>query len=218
MDWFDQYLNALSDGKNVVYPPDSHTWRPVKPTKQQQSLIQDSMVADAVRMRLIQEARQAEIDQGMGGGYDAGSAAKERRSAPTPVSSGIPVASTASVVIGNAGAGNNGTYVKKVPQQLLLDTGPVELYSNIAGTCYVLGAGNADGRILFSPDAQAWDDLGFGTEQFGTPFGNWKLGYVYYEGGDISSWLFTEIATNASTNPNFIPTTGWTPSITITAA
>jgi hypothetical protein len=132
--------------------------------------------------------------------------------------SGIPVASTGSVVIGNAGAGNNGTYVKKVPQQLLLTTGPVSLYSNIAGACYVLGAENADGRILLSPNAQTWDDLDVGSAQLGTPFGNWKLGYVYYEGGDASSWFFTEIAANSSTSTAYIPDSGWTPSITITAA
>jgi len=95
MDWMDDYLNNLSDGRNAVYPPDSHTWRPVRPTKQQQSLIQDSVVADMVRMRLVQEARQAEIDQGMGGSYDAGSAAKKRPvTPPAPAPSGIPVAST----------------------------------------------------------------------------------------------------------------------------
>ena len=33
MDWFDAYLDGLADHTNVVYPPDSHTWRPVKPTK-----------------------------------------------------------------------------------------------------------------------------------------------------------------------------------------
>jgi hypothetical protein len=58
MDWFDQYLDALSEGTNVVYPPDSNTWRPVKPTKQQQSLIQDSIIGDMVRMRMIQEERE----------------------------------------------------------------------------------------------------------------------------------------------------------------
>ena len=139
-------------------------------------------------------------------------------SAAPPGPSGIPVASTASVVIGNAGAGNNGTYVKKVPQQLLLLDNVISIYSNISGTCYVLGAGNADGRILFSPDAQAWDDLGSGSEQFGTPFGNWRLGYVYYEYGDASIWRFTEIATNASTDTAYIPDTGWNDGITITAA
>ena len=131
--------------------------------------------------------------------------------------SGIPVASTASVVIGNAGAGNNGTYTKYVPQQLiLLNNGAVPLYVNIAGACYLLG-GPDDGRILFSPDAQTWDDLA-GSAQLGTPFGNWKLGYVYYEGGDTSAWLFTEIASNASTNTAYIPDSSWSPSITITAA
>ena len=131
--------------------------------------------------------------------------------------SGIPVASTASVVIGNAGAGNNGTYVKKVPQQLIINVFLAQLYSNIAGACYVF-IGSGDVRILFSPDAQATDDLEFGSPQFGTPFGNWKLGSAYYEGGDISAWFLTEIATNASTDANYIPTSGWSPSITITAA
>jgi hypothetical protein len=57
MDWFDHYLDGLSEGTNVVYPPDSNTWRPVKPTKQQQSFIQDSIISDMVRMRMIQEER-----------------------------------------------------------------------------------------------------------------------------------------------------------------
>jgi hypothetical protein len=134
--------------------------------------------------------------------------------------SGIPVASTASAVIGNAGAGNNGTYIKKVPQQLAIPfvPGSGTLYINIAGTCYVFASGFGDGRILVSPDAQLWDDLDFGSAQFGTPFGNWRLGYAYYEGGDASAWFFTEIASNPSTNTSYIPDAGWSPSITITAA
>ena len=139
-------------------------------------------------------------------------------SAAPPAPSGIPVASTASIVIGNAGAENNGTYVKKVPQQLLLQNGGVELYINIAGACYLFDSGFGDGRILVSPDALIWDDLDFGSAQFGTPFGSWKLGYVNYEGGDTSAWFFTEIATNASTNTSYIPDSSWSPSITITAA
>ena len=133
--------------------------------------------------------------------------------------SGIPVASTASVVIGNAGADNNGTYVRKVPQQQLLASDGGPLFSNIAGTCYVLGAGNADGRILFSPDAQAWNGLEqFASSVMGTPFGSWKLGFVYFDLENYSDWIFAPIATNASTNTAYIPDTGWSPSITITAA
>ena len=135
--------------------------------------------------------------------------------------SGIPVASAASVVIGNAGTGNNGTYVRKVPQQqLLLSDAGVSLFSNIAGTCYVLGAGNADGRILFSPDAQAWSPgLGPGSYQtVGTPFGSWVLAVCFFDAESSGDWGYSPIATNASTDANYIPTSGWSPAITITAA
>jgi hypothetical protein len=69
MDWLDHYLDGLAEGTNVVYPPDSNTWRPVKPTKQQQSFIQDSIIADMVRMRMIQEER-AKLENHGGGFYD----------------------------------------------------------------------------------------------------------------------------------------------------
>jgi hypothetical protein len=134
------------------------------------------------------------------------------------IPAGIPVASTASVVISNAGAANNGTYTKKIPQQLLIQNGGVAIYANIAGACYVFDSGFGDGRILISPDAQIWDDLDSGSPQFGTPFASWKLGYAYYEGGDISAWFFTEIASNPSTNTSYIPDAGWSPAITITSA
>jgi hypothetical protein len=44
MEWFDHYLDGLSDGTNVLYPSDTNTWKPVRPTKQQQILIHDSIV------------------------------------------------------------------------------------------------------------------------------------------------------------------------------
>ena len=70
MDWFDHYLDGLSEGTNVVYPPDTNTWRPVKPTKQQQSLMQDSIIADMIRMRMIQEER-AKLEEHGGSFYDS---------------------------------------------------------------------------------------------------------------------------------------------------
>jgi len=75
MDWLDQYLDALSDGTNVVYPPDTHTWRPYKPTKQQQRLIQDSIVNDLQQYRLVEEARRQLEESGANswGGIDSGS-------------------------------------------------------------------------------------------------------------------------------------------------
>jgi hypothetical protein len=72
MDWFDHYLDGLAEGTNVVYPPDSNTWRPIKPTKQQQSLMQDSIISDMVRMRMIQEER-AKLEEHSGSFYDSAS-------------------------------------------------------------------------------------------------------------------------------------------------
>jgi len=88
----DQYLNELHmPGAVMHFPPDKPSWNRSNPTKQQLSLIQDATIADMVRMRNIQEARQAEIDAGMGGGYDAGSAAKEGPVAPAVTVPDAPV-------------------------------------------------------------------------------------------------------------------------------
>jgi titin len=58
MDWLDAYLDNLADGRNVIYPPDKNTWTPVKPNRQQQSMIQDAVAFDQQQqMRMIQEAR-----------------------------------------------------------------------------------------------------------------------------------------------------------------
>ena len=81
MDWFDDYLNALTDpGRNVVYPPDTNTWRPLLPNQQQKRMINDSMAFDLQQqMRVIQEAREqlerhgASRDAALGIGADPGS-------------------------------------------------------------------------------------------------------------------------------------------------
>ena len=71
MDWFDEYLDELSDSKNVTYLPDKHTWTPAKPSKLQQSMIQDSMAFDVQQMRLIGESRRALESPQNGGGDSA---------------------------------------------------------------------------------------------------------------------------------------------------
>jgi len=45
--------------------------------------------------------------------------------------------------------------------------------------------------------------------------GIWKLQDFYYFDDSLT---ITDEATNPSTDPNYIPTTGWSPSLTITAA
>jgi hypothetical protein len=125
--------------------------------------------------------------------------------------SGIPVASTTYVSIAIPSyESNSGVFTKKIPQQELINYGGVSLYSNIAGTCYVLG-GSYGGSILFSPNAEAWNDVNDGSAQLGTPFGAWKIGQIDYD-YENDVWFFTERATNPSTNENYIPNAGWSPS------
>ena len=122
---------------------------------------------------------------------------------------GFPdVASTASVVIGNAGF-FNGTYTKKIPEQGFPTNNGHNSYIK-TGICYSLG-----NYLLLSPNAQIWDDeVGAILD---SPFGVWKLIDSSFDMG-LDSWVYSVIASNASTNSNTIPITGWSPSITITAA
>jgi len=75
MDWMDDYLNGMGEYKTTVSPADTHIWGPAKPSKLQQSLIQDSMAFDVQQMHLIQEARQELERHGaaLGIGADPGS-------------------------------------------------------------------------------------------------------------------------------------------------
>ena len=52
MDWLDAYLDNLADGRNVVYPPDKNTWTPIKPNRQQQSMIQDAVAFDLQQLHV----------------------------------------------------------------------------------------------------------------------------------------------------------------------
>jgi hypothetical protein len=122
--------------------------------------------------------------------------------------SGIPVASTASVVIGNAGF-FNGTYTKKIPEQSFPTNGGHASYIK-TGICYSLG-----NFLLLSPNAQIWDDeVGAILD---SPFGVWKLIDPSFD-TDLDSWVYSVIASNSSVNTDYIPDAGWSPSITITAA
>jgi Leucine-rich repeat (LRR) protein len=75
MDWMDDYLNGMGEYKTTVSPADTHIWGPAKPSKLQQSLIQDSMAFDVQQMHLIKEARQELERHGaaLGIGADPGS-------------------------------------------------------------------------------------------------------------------------------------------------
>jgi len=122
--------------------------------------------------------------------------------------SGIPVASTASVIILGAGI-YIGTYTKKIPEQGFPISNGHNSYIK-TGICYSLG-----NYLLLSPNAQIWDDeVGAILD---SPFGAWKLIDPSFD-LDSDSWVYSVYASNASTDANYIPTSGWSPSITITAA
>jgi len=128
----------------------------------------------------------------------------------TPPPSGIPVASTASVVISGLG-GANGTYAR-------IGTGANPL-SDWVLTGYAYRTpnenfGNTSGKILFAPNSVVIDFEGAGTPQSGTPYSSWTLLNMYYD-SEYDSWITESISTNASTDATNIPTTGWSPSLTI---
>jgi hypothetical protein len=68
MDWLDQYLDGMAQYRVAESPADTHTWGPAKPSRQQLSMIQDSMAFDMQQRNLIREARQEleESTQGPG--------------------------------------------------------------------------------------------------------------------------------------------------------
>jgi hypothetical protein len=141
--------------------------------------------------------------------------------------SGIPVASTASIVIsGNVSL--NGTYTR-VPQGTEImntaDTGEPDTFVLNGGTYLYrnpnssIGIYTYENEVLFPPNSIIKSGGGAGSAVVGTPFTIWTIGNIYYDG----EWLLDPnfSSTNPSTDPTTIPTSGWTGyygSFTITAA
>jgi hypothetical protein len=135
-----------------------------------------------------------------------------------PPPSGIPVASTASVVI-SGNATFNGTAVKKVnPEQCFGGLGGGgKLYVD-SGVVYAYGLSESAGKVLIPPQALITDDLiGGNPDKLNTPSNTWRLVDAAYDSGEDSYYIISTV-NNSSTDANYIPTTGWSPSITITAA
>jgi hypothetical protein len=124
--------------------------------------------------------------------------------------SGLQVSATSNVAITNLGTFDNGTYIR-------IGTGTTILSDWVLSGYAYTKAGvpfNDDGRILLSPNSTIKDSGGAGSNQLGTPYSSWTLIYVSYDGeGDV--WNYTTVATNSSTNASYIPTSGWSPTLTI---
>ena len=129
--------------------------------------------------------------------------------------SGIPVASTASVVI-SGNATFNGTAVKKVvPEQCFGDlVFGAKLFVD-SGVVYAYDLSQNYGKILIPPQALITNL--FDTGLLSTPSATWRLVAASYD-GEIDAYNIDSITNNSSTDATIIPTSGWSPSITITPA
>ena len=135
--------------------------------------------------------------------------------------SGIVVSTTNAVNIsGNNGVVPDGTYTKVttiptrvagslVSDKLLLASGLV--YLKEAGYGDALFPTDPYGYILVSPNT-TFTATGFNPLPSPT---TWQAGKVY---GQDEDFQYFDVTNNPSTNANYIPTSGWSQSITITAA
>jgi hypothetical protein len=116
--------------------------------------------------------------------------------------SGLPVASTNSILI-------NGVQYDKLG---FWGEGTL-----VSGTMYV-SPSDSYYHVLFAPNT-TWEYSGGGDIFTGNPFGGnpsrWELVFAYDFGE--GAWTAETVAYNASTNGNYIPTSSWVPSTTITA-
>ena len=126
-----------------------------------------------------------------------------------PAPSGLQVSSTENVAITNLGAFDNGTYIRKGTGSTILADWVLSGFAYTKPNLFY-----DEGRILLSPNATIKDFGGAGSNQFATPYSSWTLIYVVYDvENDI--WSATTVATNSSTNASYIPTSGWSPTLTI---
>jgi len=127
----------------------------------------------------------------------------------TPAPAGIPVASTASVNIAEAPYTYYSPFIKKLSgyefncnfnYNVVINSGLIYISINENGADYPLISPNT----IFYKDGYLFYTVS-----------NWKV--VSFSDNEGSPEVF-DISTNPSTDSTTIPTTGWTPSLTITAA
>jgi hypothetical protein len=133
------------------------------------------------------------------------------RTAASSAPSGIPVASTASVVISNSTYFDGTALKKTVGQRVSGDDFDQILLSS--GTAYAYNLGYLQGSILLAPNST----LDRYIEFVSIPFNKWFLVNINYD-TEIGAWFYSNFSENLSTDQDYIPTTGWSPSLTITAA
>jgi len=130
----------------------------------------------------------------------------------TPAPSGLPVSSTPSIVVVGSGGVPSAIYNIKELEEVI---GSVSSLDWTAGLppfyCTTQAVPSADLYFFLGPNATLGD---FEGSTYYINGSNWQIFRLYdNEGATLSS-----VGTNPSTNVDYIPTSGWTPSITITTA
>jgi hypothetical protein len=141
-----------------------------------------------------------------------------RRSSSAP--SGIPVASTTSVVIAGGSSEANwhrGTYTKTSTEVTYTVDGEPRFKFTPSATIYWFG--NVRGFLLVPPNCSVLCEWYYDNNTYTTTIeavSTWRL--IEFSNIEDGASII-ELNTNASTNSSFIPDASWSaPSITITAA
>ena len=135
--------------------------------------------------------------------------------------SGIEVATTASVTVAGFPGGYttyNGTYTKVGDPSLngFAGVDPTIVTPPTNGTVYIKGLASF---VLLPPSVTIGGFNAYDGDDYSYEFGaqnNWTILRINDDGEGVTSLIV--IATNESSNNDYIPTTGWTFGITITAA
>jgi hypothetical protein len=148
---------------------------------------------------------------------------------PTPAPAGIPVASASVITIAGLTLSYGNTLYRKnstnVPNGSIVVVYHYGCRVDVSGEGYKviyssvlnpLASEASDATILVGPGAYVYN---YYTENMileDNP--NWQIFDLIRDSESCDYYLSTVIATNASTDPATIPTTGWSPGITIAAA
>ena len=126
--------------------------------------------------------------------------------------SGLQVSSTPSIVVVGSGGVPSAIYNRKELEEVI---GSVSEADWTAGFppfyCSTQAVPNTDLYFFLGPNASLGDFEG-STYYANGP--SWQIMHLFDDGGAT----LQSVGTNPSTNADYIPTSGWTPSITITAA
>jgi len=125
--------------------------------------------------------------------------------------SGLLVSSTASIAIVSVAVAT-GTYNKKTTNAYIGDVDGISYYAG-TGAIYNLYPDIPPNTLIYTllgPNATIKD--GTGTEYL-INASNWAIYEIYNDSG----FTYAVRSSNASTDANYIPTSGWSPSVTITA-